>query len=145
MKSTLAKAADVQERWLLYDASEHNLGRMAAQIAMSLMGKDRPNYTPSQLVGAHVVVVNSARTRVSGKKAEQKTYSHYTRYHDGRKEVAMADVRERRPNDLVKLAVRRMLPKTKLGHDMLRRLKVYEGGDHPHTAQRPIKVDASSR
>jgi large subunit ribosomal protein L13 len=110
---------------------------------MSLMGKDRPTYTPSQLVGAHVVVLNSAKARVTGKKAETKTYAHYTRYHDGQKVVSMEDVRDRRPNDIVKLAVRRMLPKSKLGHDMLRRLKVYEGAEHPHSAQQPVKVEAS--
>lgn len=144
MKSTYVRASQVSERWLLYDASEHPLGRMASQIAMQLMGKDRPTFTPSQLTGAHVVVVNAEKARTTGKKAAVKIYPHYTRYAGGLKQVPMQRVRERRPADIVALAVRRMLPKTKLGADMLRRLKVYAGSDHPHTAQKPTKVPASS-
>ena len=140
MKSTHVRAADVEERWLLYDASEHNLGRMAAQIAMALMGKDRPTWTPSELTGAHVVVVNSAKARVTGRKSEHNIYPHYTRYAGGLKDVPFESVRVRRPNDLVILAVRRMLPKSRLGHDMLRRLKVYPDSEHPHAAQKPVKV-----
>ena len=115
MKTTHVRATDVEERWLLYDASEHTLGRMATQIAQALMGKDRPTWTPSELSGAH-----------------------------GLKEVKMEDVLARRPNDVVTLAVRRMLPKTRLGHRMLKRLKVYPGGEHPHAAQKPTLVEASS-
>jgi large subunit ribosomal protein L13 len=143
MKSTHVRAADVEERWLLYDASEHVLGRMASRIAMHLMGKDRPTWTPSELTGAHVVVVNAEKARVTGNKAEAKRYPHYTRYPSGLKLVPMERVRQHRPEDLVALAVRRMLPKTKLGHDMLRRLKVYAGPDHPHSAQQPTKVPAT--
>ncbi|MEO6707980.1 MAG: 50S ribosomal protein L13 [Planctomycetota bacterium] len=140
MKSTFVRSADAEERWLHYDASEQNLGRMASEIAMSLMGKDRPSYTPSQLTGAFVIVTNSAKSKLSGSKDDSKLYVHYTKYHDGQKKVALSRVRTDRPNDIVKLAVRRMLPKTKLGHDMLRRLKVYEGEDHPHSAQQPTKI-----
>jgi large subunit ribosomal protein L13 len=139
MKSTHVRAADSQERWLLYDASEHTLGRMAARIAMHLMGKDRPTYTPSELTGAHVVVVNAAKAKFTGTKNDTKTYPHYTRYAGGYKSVGMDHMRAARSEDIVALAVRRMLPKTKLGHDMLRRLKVYPGLEHPHTAQQPVK------
>lgn len=141
MKSTHCRAADVEERWLLYDASDLPLGRLAAKIAVNLQGKDRPTWTPSELSGAHVVVINSAKARVTGRKEEQKIYPHYTRYAGGLKEVPIDEVRERRPNDLITLAVRRMLPKTRLGHRMLKRLKVYPGADHPHTAQQPVKVE----
>jgi large subunit ribosomal protein L13 len=141
MKTTHVRAADAPERWLLYDASEQRLGRMATEIAMALMGKDRPTWTPSELTGAHVVVINGAKAVVTGKKAEQKVYEHYTRYAGGLKEVAFADVHERRPNDIVGLAVRRMLPKTILGQKMLKRLKVYPGPEHPHAAQKPVKVE----
>jgi large subunit ribosomal protein L13 len=140
-KTTHVRAADAQERWLLYDASEHRLGRMATEIAMALMGKDRATWTPSELTGAHVVVINGAKAVVTGKKAEQKTYDHYTRYAGGLKVVRFADVHERRPADIVGLAVRRMLPKTVLGQKMLKRLKVYPGTEHPHTAQKPVKVE----
>jgi len=95
MKTTHVRAADAQERWLLYDASEHRLGRMATEIAMALMGKDRATWTPSELTGAHVVVINGAKAVVTGKKAEQKTYDHYTRYAGGLKVVRFADVRYR--------------------------------------------------
>jgi len=143
MKSTHVRGRECEERWLLYDASEHNLGRMATQIAMSLMGKDRPTWTPNELTGAHVVVVNSRQARVSGNKAGTKIYPHYTRYSGGLKDVPMSDVLQRRPNDVVTLAVRRMLPKTRLGARMLARLKVYPDAEHPHTAQKPVKVQPS--
>jgi large subunit ribosomal protein L13 len=143
MKTTHVRSADVQERWLLYDASEHVLGRMAVKIATHLMGKDRPTWTPSELTGAHVVVINAEKAYVTGNKGESKTYSHYTKYPSGHKKVPMDQMRVRRPEDIVSLAVRRMLPKTKLGHDMLRRLKVYRGAEHPHTAQQPVKVPAT--
>ena len=143
MKSTHIRAVDCEERWLLYDASEENLGRMASKIAMALMGKDRPTWTPNQLTGAHVVVINSRQAKVSGKKGQTKIYPHFTKYPGGLKEVPMADVLERRPNDVVTLAVRRMLPKTRLGHRMLARLKVYPDAEHPHVAQQPVKVEHS--
>ena len=143
MKSTHVRSTEAEERWLLFDASEHALGRMASRIAMALMGKDRPTWTPNQLTGAHVVVVNSKQARVTGRKRETEIYPHYTRYAGGLKDVSMVDVLERRPNDVVSLAVRRMLPKSKLGHHMLSRLKVYPGPEHPHTAQKPVKVEPS--
>ena len=143
MKTTHVRAADVEERWLLYDASEHTLGRMATVIARALMGKDRPTWTPSELGGAHVVVVNSKNVRTTGSKAENKIYPHYTRFAGGLKEVPLQDVLDRRPNDVVTLAVRRMLPKTRLGHRMLKRLKVYPGAEHPHSAQQPVRVEPS--
>ena len=143
MKSTHVRAVDVEERWLLYDASQHTLGHMAAKIAMSLMGKDRPTWTPSELTGAHVVVINSKQAQFTGKKDDQKTYAHFTRYPGGYKQVPISEMRLRRPNDIVTLAVRRMLPKTRLGHDMLRRLKVYPGAEHPHMAQNPVPVEPS--
>lgn len=143
MSTTYTSSKDAGERWLLYDASEQNLGRMASKIAVNLMGKDRPTYTAHTLCGAHVVVINAAKAKITGNKSDTKEYQHYTRYSGGLKRVPMARMRERRPADIVALAVRRMLPKSKLGHDMLRRLKVYPGTDHPHTAQKPTKVEAS--
>jgi large subunit ribosomal protein L13 len=144
MKTTHVRGADATERWLLYDASQHTLGRMASQIAMSLMGKDRPEYTPSEVTGAFVVVVNSRQVKVTGegKKEDADLYPHFTGYAGGLKQVPLADMRERRPNDIVKLAVRRMLPKSRLANRMLKRLKVYAGSEHPHEAQRPVTVEA---
>ena len=141
MTTTHVRARDLEERWLLYDASEHRLGHMAAAIAMNLMGKDRPTYTASERCGAHVVVINGARPLLSGKKNEQKLYKHYTGYTDGLREIPIDKVREKRPESIVTLAVRRMLPKNRLGRDMLRDLKVYAGVEHPHGPRRPQKVE----
>lgn len=141
MRSTHVKASEVEDRWLLFDASQHQLGRMAARIAHSLIGKDRPTYTPSEHGATHVVVINAERARFSGSKMETKTYQHYTGYPGGRKVLSLDRVRERRPADIVRLAVRRMLPKNNLGRTMLRHLKVYAGGEHPHQAQQPVRVE----
>jgi large subunit ribosomal protein L13 len=139
--TTHVRSADLKERWLLYDASQHTLGRLAAQIAMNLMGKDTPNYTPSELNGAFVVVINAAEVKTTGKEALSKQYFHYSGYPGGRKEIDFADLQSRRPDEIVRQAVKRMLPKSVLGRDMLRRLKIYGGADHPHAAQQPVKVE----
>lgn len=141
MTTSHVRAADVEERWLLYDASQHTLGRMAARIATNLIGKDRPTYTPSETGATHVVVINCGQPRLTGKKGSEKEYKHYTGYPGGLREVPIERVRERRPEDIVKLAVRRMLPKNRLGHTMLSNLRVYPGADHPHTAQKPTLVE----
>ena len=141
MKTTHVRAADIQERWYVFDASTQPLGRMSAKIATLLMGKDQPTYTPSELCGAHVVVINAAKAQVSGKKDDQKIYPFYSGYPGGLKEVSLEAMRERRPADIVTLAVRRMLPKSRLGRQMLKHLKVYGGADHPHTAQQPVPYE----
>lgn len=141
MRTTHVKAVDVEDRWLLFDASKHPLGRMAARIARSLIGKDRPTYTPSEHGGTHVVVIHAERTRLSGTKGTDKLYQRYSGYPSGRREITIERMRERRPADIVMLAVRRMLPKNRLGRDMLRHLKVYAGGEHPHRAQKPVVVE----
>jgi len=141
MQTTHVRAIDVEERWLLYDASEHVLGRMATEIARSLMGKDRPAYTPSQPTGAHVVVINAERPRLTGRKLDQKSYDFYSGYPGGLKTVSIGRMLERKPEEVVRLAVRRMLPKSKLGRDLFKRLKVYAGTEHPHSAQKPQKVE----
>ncbi len=141
MRTPHVKASDTEERWFLYDASQHVLGHMAAQIAMRLQGKDRPSWTPSEHGNTHVVVVNSAKARLTGKKDEQKQYVTFSGYAGGRRLWPIEIVRQRRPADIVRLAVRRMLPKSRLGHRMLAHLKVYGDGDHPHSAQKPVKVE----
>ncbi len=140
MRTTHVRAADVEERWLLFDASEHNLGRMAATIATKLIGKDRPTYTPSEHGATHVVVINSAKAVMTSAKNSDKEFQYYTGYPGGRRTLTTDDMRVRRPNDIVTLAVRRMLPKNKLGKTMLSHLKVYPGDEHPHGAQQPEKV-----
>jgi len=140
-KTAHVKAADVEERWFLFDASQHTLGRMATRIATCLIGKDRPTYTPSEHGNTHVVVINSAQARMTGTKGDHKEYQHYSGYPGGRKVVPASRLRKVRPNDMVTLAVRRMLPKNRLGHRMLKHLTVYPTAEHPHSAQQPILVE----
>lgn len=141
MSTTHFTTAGVTERWLVYDATDQVLGRLASDIAMKLMGKDLPTYTPNAKTGAFVVVVNAEKVAITGTKSESKTYAHYSGYPGGRKEVAYESLQERRPDEIIRLAVRRMLPKTILGREMLRRLKIYRGADHPHSAQQPVKTE----
>ena len=143
MRTSHVKASETEERWYLYDATEHVLGRMAAEIATRLQGKDRPTFTPSEPGNTHVVVVNSAKARFTGNKDEQKEYQTYSGYPGGRYVWPLDTVRERRPRDIVTLAVRRMLPKNRRGHALLGNLKVYGEGEHPHTAQQPVKVEST--
>jgi large subunit ribosomal protein L13 len=143
MKSFLAKKNEVEQKWLLVDADGAVLGRMAAEIAPILMGKHKPTYTPHVDTGDYVIVVNADKIKVSGRKAEQKEYEYYTHYPGGRKLVSFADMMARKPEKVVELAVRRMLPKNKLGRQMLKKLKVYRGPEHQHQAQRPEKIELS--
>jgi large subunit ribosomal protein L13 len=145
MKTSHIRAQDVEERWYLYDASQHILGRMASEIATRLMGKDHPTYTPSELSGAHVVVTNATQVVMTGKKGDVKTYPKYSGYPGGLYMHSLEDLKNKRPQDIIKLAVRRMLPKTRLGKQMLSRLKVYGGSEHPHTAQQPVTVEKLSK
>jgi len=143
MRTTHVKASDTEERWFEYDASEHTLGRMAAKIAFQLMGKDRPTWTPSEHGNTHVVVINSGKARFTGKKDEQKEYQTYSGYPGGQYIWPLEVIRERRPRDIVTLAVKRMLPKGRLGARILKNLKVYGENEHPHGAQQPQKVEAT--
>lgn len=141
MRTTHVKAADTEPRWLLFDASKLPLGRLAARVATHLRGTDRPTFTYSEHGNTHVVVINAERSVLTGKKGSDKEYQHYTGYPGGRKVVSVKTVRERRPVDMVQLAVRRMLPKSRLGGQLLSHLKVYAGPDHPHAAQNPLPVE----
>lgn len=141
MKSYMAKNTDVDQKWVLVDAADLVLGRMAAKIAPILMGKTKPTYTPHVDTGDYVVVVNADKVKLTGKKAEQKVYDYYTYYPGGHKYVSFADMMERKPELVVEMAVRRMLPKTRLGRKMLKKLKVYRGPEHEHQAQQPEKIE----
>ena len=141
MKSFMAKNDQVEQKWLLVDAEGAVLGRMAAKIAPMLMGKTKPTYTPHVDTGDYVVVVNADKVRVTGKKAETKEYDYYTRHPGGHKYVSFADMMARQPEKVVQMAVRRMLPKNKLGRKMLKKLKVYRGPEHEHQAQKPQKIE----
>jgi large subunit ribosomal protein L13 len=141
MKSFMAKTNQVEQNWLLVDAEGAVLGRMASKIAPILMGKTKATYTPHVDTGDHVIVVNADKVRVTGKKAQTKEYDYYTHYPGGHKYVSFADMMAKKPERVVELAVRRMLPKNRLGRKMLKKLKVYRGPEHEHQAQRPEKIE----
>ncbi len=141
MKSFMAKKSYVDSKWLLVDADGAVLGRMAAKIAPILMGKTKPTYTPHVDTGDYVIVVNAEKIQVTGKKAQDKEYDFYTHFPGGHKFVSFADMMAKKPERVIELAVRRMLPKNKLGRKMMKKLKVYRGSQHPHQAQRPEKVE----
>ena len=139
-KTFIAKPGQVEEKWLLVDATDKVVGRLASDIAMILMGKHRPTYTPHVLCGDSVVVINAEKVKFTGNKWSQKEYAWYTGYTGLRTETAARRL-ERHPDRILRDAVRRMLPKNKLAFKMLNRLKIYPGPDHPHQAQEPEKRD----
>ncbi len=130
-------------RWHLIDADGKVLGRIATRAARLLQGKHKPVYTPFIDTGDHVVVVNAAKVRLTGRKEDQKVYRQHSGYEGGLREERARTVRQRKPEKLVEDAVRGMLPKTKLGEAMYRKLKVYAGPDHPHAAQKPVKLEVA--
>ena len=136
-QTTFVKPGEIEPKWLLVDAKDQILGRMATVIATRLMGKHRPEWTPHVLCGAFVVVTNAERVKMTGKKLEQKTQLIYSGYPGGLKAHKYSGMIESHPERIIEQAVRRMLPKSKLGRDMFRRLKVYAGNEHPHTNQKP--------
>ena len=143
MKSFMAKNQQVEQKWHVIDADGAVLGRMAAKIAMILMGKTKPTYSPHVDTGDYVIVINAEKVRVTGKKAQQKEYDYYTGYPGGHKYVSFADMMAKKPEKVVEMAVRRMLPKNKLARKMLKKLKVYRGPEHEHQAQQPEKMELS--
>ena len=136
MKTYMAKPGEVEQKWHLVDATDRIVGRLASDIAVILMGKHRPTYTPHVDTGDYVIVTNVEKVAFSGKKWGQKKYTWYTGY-TGLKSISAADRLERQPELILKEAVRRMLPKNKLGLKMLNKLKLCVGPDHPHQAQNP--------
>lgn len=136
-KSYLAKKDQLQKKWYLVDAQEQILGRMAVQIATILMGKHNPWYTPHVDTGDFVVVTNVEKLRVTGNKLDQKQYYRFSGYPGGLRVRNLGEMMESKPQDVLRLAVRRMLPKNRLGRQMLKKLKIYVGDQHPHEAQCP--------
>ena len=140
MKTPVPSEGEVVRAWHVIDADNKVLGRLAAQAARVLMGKNKPTYTPFLDTGDHVVVVNAAKVRLTGKKEDQKLYRRHSGYPGGLVETQARRVRETRPVQIVEEAIRGMLPKTKLGKQMYRKLKVYAGDRHPHQAQKPVAL-----
>jgi large subunit ribosomal protein L13 len=137
MKTYVAKKEEVKRDWWLVDASDIPLGRLASQVAKLLMGKHKPIYTPHVDTGDFVIVVNARKIKLTGKKAEEKFYYRHTGYLGHLKKIPYGRLREERPDLMVKLAVKGMLPKNRLGRKMLKKLKVYAGSEHPHQPQKP--------
>lgn len=140
-QTTFAKAGDVTPQWHTIDAEGQVLGRMAAQIATILMGKHRPQYTPHVDCGDYVIVTNADKVVLTGNKETKKTHVRFSGYPGGLKTETFGSLRQRKPEALVEDAVRRMLPKNRLGRQMLRKLKVYRDTEHPHHAQQPTALE----
>jgi large subunit ribosomal protein L13 len=140
MSTFVPTAGRIDRRWHVIDAAEHPVGRVASLAAHLLQGKHKGIYTPYIDTGDHVVVVNVKKAKLTGRKEEQKMYRYHSGYDGGLREERAKDVRARHPRRLMEEAVRGMLPKSKLGDAMYRKLNVYEGADHPHAAQKPVAI-----
>lgn len=143
MSTEFPSKSGIARTWHVVDAEGQVLGKLASKAAMILMGKHKASYTPFLDTGDHVVVINAAKVRLTGKKEGNKLYRHFTGYPGGLVEMGVARVRATRPNRMVEDAIFGMLPKTKLGKQMYRKLKVYAGDKHPHAAQKPVAIGVS--
>ena len=141
MKTYLPKASEIQKNWYVVDAEGKTLGRMASQIAAILRGKHKPTFTPHMDVGDHVIVINAEKVELTGKKADQKKYYRHSGYPGGIKETDFRVMLERKPREVITIAVKGMLPHNKLGRSILKHLKVYAGPDHPHESQQPKQLE----
>jgi large subunit ribosomal protein L13 len=142
MKTYVATPATRERNWLVVDATGQTLGRLATQIADALRGKRKPEYTPHCDVGDFVIVVNAEKVAVTGKKLEDKRYYRHSGYPGGLRSRTLGQELERRPEEVLRRAVKGMLPRTRLGRAQLRKLKIYAGPDHPHAAQKPEPMEA---
>ena len=136
-----AKQSDNQNKWWVVDAEGAVLGRLATQVAARLRGKHNPLYTPHVDTGDAVIVINAAKIKLTGRKLDQKNYYHHSGYMGGLKSITARKLMEKRPEDLVSHAVKGMLPKNRLGRKLFKKLKVYAGAEHPHTAQLPQTME----
>jgi large subunit ribosomal protein L13 len=141
MKTYVATPATRERNWLVVDATGRTLGRLATQIADALRGKRKPQYTPHVDVGDFVIVVNAEKVSVTGRKLEEKRYYRHSGYPGGLRSRTLADMLQRRPEEVIRLAVKGMLPRNRLGRAQLRKLKIYAGPDHPHAAQQPQPME----
>ena len=144
MKTYSAKPREIEQTWYLVDAEGRTLGRLATQIADVLRGKGKPQYTPHVDTGDFVVVVNAEKVRVTGNKLEQKVYYRHSGYPGGLRERTLAEQLARRPEEVLRKAVRGMLPKNRLAAAQLRKLRIYAGPEHPHAAQNPVTLEVRS-
>jgi large subunit ribosomal protein L13 len=141
MKTYQAKKDELEHRWYLVNGEGKILGRLAAKLASILRGKTKPIYTPHLDTGDFVVVVNAGKVTLTGKKMKKKIYYHHTGYPGGIKEMTAEKLLAKKPTEMIRMAVKGMLPKNSLGRQMLRKLKVYAGPNHPHDAQKPVPLE----
>ena len=144
MKTFSAKGHEVQRDWFVIDATDKVLGRVASEVALRLRGKHKPEFTPHVDTGDFIVIINAGKLRVTGTKATEKTYYRHSGYPGGLRSRTLGDQLERRPEEVIRRAVRGMLPRNRLSRKQLTKLKVYAGPDHPHAAQKPqpLEIDA---
>jgi len=138
MKTYVAKPEDISRDWYVIDASDQVLGRLASQVAMRLRGKHKPIFTPHVDTGDFIIVINADKVQLTGRKNDQKMYWRHSGYPGGIKGVSARRLLETKPEELIRQAVRGMLPKNRLGRKLLKKLKVYAGAEHPHQAQQPV-------
>lgn len=143
-KTVSANKDTVQKEWILVDAKDQVLGRLAARVAMILRGKHKPSFTPHVDCGDYVVVINAEKVKLTGNKATQREYVRHSGYPGGQKTETVESLLNRRPADVVERSVKGMLPKNRLGADLFRNLHVYVGESHPHEAQQPKKIDLNT-
>jgi large subunit ribosomal protein L13 len=141
MKTYQAKKEELEYKWYLVNADGKVLGRLATELAKILKGKNKPTYTPHVDTGDFVIVVNAGKVTLTGKKMKDKIYYHHTGYPGGIKEMNAEKLLAKKPTEMIRMAVRGMLPKNSLGRQMLRKLKIYGGPNHPHDAQKPISLE----
>jgi large subunit ribosomal protein L13 len=141
MKSYMARPLEVERKWFVVDAEDKHLGRLAAEIAKILRGKNKVQYTPHVDVGDFVIVVNAEKVVVTGKKAEQRVYRRHSGYPGGMKDTSYEQMLARKPTEILRKAVYGMMPKTRLARQQFRKLKIYAGPEHPHAAQDPQKLE----
>ena len=137
MKSFMASPSTIERKWYVVDATGHTLGRLSSEIASILRGKNKPTFTPHIDTGDYVIVVNADKIQVTGKKLDQKVYYNHSDYVGGMKETTLREKMAKKPEDVIYLAVKGMLPKGPLGREMITKLHVYAGADHKHQAQKP--------
>lgn len=141
----MASAANVERKWYVVDAADQTLGRLSSEIAKVLRGKNKPTYTPNIDTGDFVIVINAEKIKVTGKKMDQKIYYHHSDYVGGMKEQTLKEKLAKKPEDVITLAVKGMLPKGPLGRSMLTKLHVYAGAEHAHAAQKPEVLEIAKR
>lgn len=141
MRTFSAKKEEIDREWYVVDAEGQTLGRLASRVAPILTGKNKPIYTPHLDCGDFVIIVNAEKVRVTGRKLDQKHYYHHSGYPGGMRSISLRDQLARHPERVLQAAIRGMLPKTKLGRQMIKKLKVYAGDEHPHQAQEPKPLE----